>query len=67
MVARRREQQVMPAIKKSIEQIPPHLAAAASRSPAMIAVNQKAEAQAAAVKQNAPRANYKQNAPKANY
>ena len=60
MVARPMGQQVMPAMmSEGVGQIPPHLAAAAAQSPAMVAVNQKAAAQAAAVKQNAPRANYK--------
>merc|ERR1712198_228597 len=49
MVARPMGQQVMPAMMRGVGQIPPHLAAAA----------QQAAAQAAAVKQNAPRANYK--------
>ena len=59
MVARPMGQQVMPAMMKGVGQIPPHFAAAAAKSPAMVVVNQKAAAQAAAVKQNAPRANYK--------
>ena len=67
MVARPMGQHVMPAMMRGAGQIPPHLAAAAAQSPAIIAVNQKAAAQATAVKQNAPRANYKQNAPRANY
>ena len=59
MVARPMGQQVMPTMMRGVGQRPPHLATAAAQSPAIIAVNQKAAAQATTVKQNAPRANYK--------
>merc|ERR1712020_783440 len=60
MVARPMGQQMMPAMMRGVGgQLPPHLAAAAAQNPAMVAVNQQAAAEAAAVKQNVPRANYK--------